>query len=59
VGFVIRDSRLGFLAVGGIPLMDSSVPAVELYAAWAGIRYAQQVHLDHLIIDGDYATIIH
>lgn len=39
--------------------MDSSVPAAELHAAWAGIKYAMQVlHLDRLIIEGNSATII-
>lgn len=57
--FVIRDSRLGFLVAGGVSLMNFSVPAGELYAAWTGIRYVRQVlHLDRLIIEGDSVMVI-
>lgn len=57
--FVIRDYHLGFLAAGGMPLLDSSVPAMELYVAWTGIRYARQIlHLDRLFIEGDSVTVV-
>lgn len=57
--FVIHDSRLGFLAAGGLSLLDSSVPETELYAAWVGIKYARQIlHLNFLIIEDDSATIV-
>lgn len=50
--FIIRASSLGFLVAGSFSVLDSSVPTVELYATWAGIRYARQIlHLDYLIIE--------
>lgn len=40
-GFMIRDLDSQFIEMGGIRLMDTSMPKVELRAAREGVTYAR------------------
>ncbi|XP_038971839.1 uncharacterized protein LOC120104572 [Phoenix dactylifera] len=58
-GFVIRDPHSRVVAAGGCRLFDTSVPAAELRAAWAGLCHARRVlGASSIILEGDSSTVI-
>ncbi|XP_038976737.1 uncharacterized protein LOC120107517 [Phoenix dactylifera] len=58
-GFVIRDPHFRVVAAGGCRLFDTSVPAAELRAAWAGLYHARRVlRASSIILEGDSSTVI-
>lgn len=58
-GCVIRDHAVSLLQGGGKLLLLSSVPFVELTAAWLGLKVAiQQFSVLQICLEGDSSTVI-
>lgn len=58
-GFLIRDPDSRLIVAGGVRLVDTYVPWMELRVAWKGITFARMIlWADELIMEGDSSMVV-